>query len=108
MPITTPWSPIQRYHGCGDAASTASRTDTAGGSTASRYSCGWRADSSLGGRLPTRPGGPPPGHRPQGGELLDRLMRGSVLTEADRVVGEDVDHGQIGQRGEADRRPHVV
>ena len=48
------------------------------------------------------------GDRPQCGELLDRLMRGTVLPEADRVVREDVDHRQVGQRSEADRRPHVI
>src|SRR2546430_8804842 len=35
-------------------------------------------------------------------------MRGTVLPEADRVVREDVNHRQVGQRSEADRRPHVI
>src|SRR5947207_10215601 len=38
------------------------------------------------------------GDRAQCGELLDRLMRGTVLPEADRVVREDVDHRQVGDR----------
>ena len=48
------------------------------------------------------------GDRPQRGELLDRLVGRAVLAEADRVVGEDVDHRQLHQRREADRRPGVV
>ncbi len=48
------------------------------------------------------------GHRAQRGELLDRLVGRSVLAEADRVVGEDVDHRQLHQRREADRRARVV
>ena len=35
-------------------------------------------------------------------------MRGAVLAQRDAVVGEDVDHVQSHQRGEADRRPHVI
>src|SRR5207249_2098835 len=117
MPSTAPWSPTQRYHGCGAAASTASRAGTAGGSTESRYSCGCRANSSIEGRLTTRAAiasaarrseDDQVGDRAQCGELLDRLMRGTVLPEADRVVREDVDHRQVGQRSEADRRPHVI
>ena len=44
------------------------------------------------------------GHRPQRGELLDRLVGRPVLAEPDRVVGEDVDHRQLHQRREPDRR----
>ncbi len=33
---------------------------------------------------------------------------GPSCAEADGVVGEDVDHRQLHQRGQADRRPHVV
>ena len=49
-----------------------------------------------------------PGDGAQRGELLDRLVGRAVLAEADRVVGEDVDHRQLHQRREADRRPRVV
>ena len=47
-------------------------------------------------------------NRAQAGELLDRLMRGAVLAQRDAVVGEHVDHVQPHQRGEADRRAHVI
>ena len=47
-------------------------------------------------------------HRPQRGELLDGLVGGPVLAEADRVVAEPVDHRQLHQRREADRRAGVV
>ena len=43
------------------------------------------------------------GDRPQRCELLDRLVRRAVLADADRVVGEDVDHRQLHERGQADR-----
>ena len=35
------------------------------------------------------------GHRAGAGKLLDRLVRGAVLTEPDRVVGEHVDHAEL-------------
>ena len=38
-----------------------------------------------------RPDDPQPGHGPQGGQLLDRLVGRAVLAEADRVVGPEVD-----------------
>ena len=41
-------------------------------------------------------------HRPQRGELLDRLVRGPVLADADRVVREDVDDRQLHQGAEPD------
>ena len=41
-------------------------------------------------------------------ELLDRLVRRSVLAHADRVVGEDIDDRKLHQRGKADGRFHVV
>ena len=41
-------------------------------------------------------------------ELLDRLVRRAVLAESDRVVRVDVDHALLHERGEPDRRPHVV
>ena len=47
-------------------------------------------------------------NRAQAGELLDRLMRGAILAQGDAVVGEDVDHVQSHQRGETDRRAHVI
>ena len=48
------------------------------------------------------------GDRPQRGELLDRLMGRAVLAEPDRVVAEPVDHRQLHQRREPDRRAGVV
>ena len=42
------------------------------------------------------------------GQVLDRLVRRSVLAHADRVVGADVDDRQPHDRREADRRLHVV
>ena len=48
------------------------------------------------------------GHRPQRRELLDRLVRRAVLADADRVVREDVDDGDLHQRGEPDRAARVV
>ncbi len=46
--------------------------------------------------------------RAQRRELLDRLVRGSVLAEADRVVGVDIDRVLLHQRREPNRRAHVV
>ena len=46
--------------------------------------------------------------RPQRGELLDRLVGGAVLADADRVVGEDEHDLGVGERGEPQRRAHVV
>ncbi len=40
--------------------------------------------------------------------MLDGLVGGAVLAQADRVVGPDVGDGQVHERGEADGRPHVV
>ena len=48
------------------------------------------------------------GDRPQRGQLLDRLMRRTVLAHADRVVSEDVDHRDLHDRGQADGHPAVV
>ena len=47
-------------------------------------------------------------HRPQRGQLLDRLVGRAVLAEPDRVVGEEVDHRQLHLRREADRAAAVV
>jgi hypothetical protein len=38
-----------------------------------------------------RPDDPQPGHGPDGSQLLDRLVGGAVLAQADRVVGPEVD-----------------
>ena len=46
--------------------------------------------------------------RAQADQLLDRLVGGPILADADRIVGEDVDDRQLHQRREADRRLHVV
>jgi hypothetical protein len=35
-------------------------------------------------------------------------MRGAVLAQADRVMGEDVNHLEVSEGREADRRPHVI
>ena len=48
------------------------------------------------------------GNRAQRRQLLDRLVRRSVLAEPDRVVREDVDHVLLHERREPHRRPHVV
>ena len=48
------------------------------------------------------------GRRPQGGELLDRLVGRAVLAEPDRVVGVHPDDGQPRERREAHRRLRVV
>ena len=58
-----------------------------------------------------RVGGPDdvePGDRAQGAQLVDRLVGRAVLAETDRVVAEQVPHRRLGQRGDADRRAHVV
>ena len=47
-------------------------------------------------------------HRPQAGELLDRLMRRAVFADRDAVVGPDVDHVRRAQRGQPDARAHVI
>ena len=46
--------------------------------------------------------------RPQRHELLDRLMGRPVLADPDRVVREDVDDGDLHQRGQPDRATRVV
>ncbi len=43
------------------------------------------------------------GDRPQGCQLLDRLMRRTVFADADRVVREDVDDRDFHDRGQPDR-----
>ena len=46
--------------------------------------------------------------RAQRVELLDRLVRRPVLAHEDRVVREDEGRARAHQRGEPERRPHVV
>jgi len=46
--------------------------------------------------------------RPQGGQMLDRLMGRPVLAEPDRVVRHHVDDALAHQGGQADRRPAIV
>ena len=46
--------------------------------------------------------------RPQGQDVLDRLMRRAVLSHPNRIVGEDVDHRLLHQGCKANGRPHVV
>ena len=48
------------------------------------------------------------GDRAQCREVLDGLMRGTVLAEADGVVGPDVDGVDVHQRRQPHRGPHVV
>src|SRR5438067_2130310 len=48
------------------------------------------------------------GDRPQRREMLDRLVGRAVLAEQHRVVGEDEDAAQLGERRDADGRPHVI
>ena len=40
--------------------------------------------------------------------MLNRLVRGAVLAQADAVVGEDEDHVRLLQGCEPERRAHVV
>ncbi len=47
-------------------------------------------------------------HRPQRREMLDRLMRRTVLAEADGVVGEDVHDPDLHERGDAKRGSGVI
>ena len=42
------------------------------------------------------------------GEMLDRLVRRAVLAEADRIMGEDMDHPHPHQRREPQRGPGVI
>ncbi len=44
----------------------------------------------------------------QGSQLLHRLVGGTVLADADAVVGEDPDGAQVGEGGETNGRAHVV
>mgnify|MGYP000355404850 CR=1 FL=1 len=41
-------------------------------------------------------------------ELLDGLVGGAIFADGDAVVGEDENHLEIGDGGQAHRRPHVV
>src|SRR5699024_723042 len=45
---------------------------------------------------------------PVGGQVLDRLVGGAVLAQADRVVRPHVGGRDLHQRGETDRAAHVV
>ena len=48
------------------------------------------------------------GHRAGGGELLDRLVGRAVFTEADGIVREHVDHAEVPEGREPQRRLEVV
>ncbi len=48
------------------------------------------------------------GHGAEGGQVLDGLVGGAVLAQADAVVGHHEDAARMAQRCHADRRPHVV
>ena len=54
------------------------------------------------GRIVIRPG------MARSDKMLDRLMRGTVFADADRVVREDVDDRDLHDRGEADRGAAVI
>ena len=47
-------------------------------------------------------------HRPQAGEMLDRLVRRAILAQADRIVRQHVDHPLAHDGAHADRRTHIV
>ena len=47
-------------------------------------------------------------HGPGAGELLDRLVGGAILTEADRIVREHVDDPERADRREPQRRLEIV
>ena len=55
-----------------------------------------------------RPDHPQAGHGPHGGQLLDGLVGGAVLAQADGVVGPRVDDVHVGQGGQPHGAPHVV
>jgi len=46
--------------------------------------------------------------QPESGEMLDGLVRGTVLAQSDAVVREDVDRVQVAERSETDGGSHVV
>ena len=48
------------------------------------------------------------GHRAKTGQLFNRLMRRTILTDADRVVREDVECRQFHDRRQPDRIAHIV
>ena len=49
-----------------------------------------------------------PRNAPQHRDLFDRLVGRTVFTDIEAVVGEHVDFMQMLQRGEADRRLHII
>src|SRR5262249_51579957 len=49
-----------------------------------------------------------PGNRAQADELLDRLMRGAVFAQADRIVREHMKRRKLHQCREPQRWPHIV
>ena len=55
-----------------------------------------------------RPDHPQVGHGPHRGQLLDGLVGGTVLAQADGVVGPRVDDVDVGEGGHPYRAPHVV
>ena len=56
----------------------------------------------------TRTNDDQPRDRAKRGQLFDRLVGRAVFTETDAVVRENVDHPQLHQRREPNRRAHVV
>ena len=55
-----------------------------------------------------RPDHGQPRNAPQHRDLFDRLVGRTVFTDIEAVVGEHVDFMQMLQRGEADRRFHII
>ena len=49
-----------------------------------------------------------PRQRPQRSQLLDRLMRRTILAHSDRIMGEYMDHRDPHQRTQANRSPCVI
>ena len=47
-------------------------------------------------------------HRAQALQMLDRLVRGAVLAEADRIVGHDIDDARALQRAQANGGPRII
>ena len=58
-----------------------------------------------------RIGGPDhnhPRHRAERSEMLNWLMSGTIFTDADRIVRENVKHRELGERGQTDGWTTIV
>ena len=56
----------------------------------------------------TRPHHEDVGHGAEGGQMLDRLMCGAILSQSDTVVGHHVDDTGMRQGGQSDGSSHVI